>query len=152
MSKSILKDETVIVKFIPEFKNGITDKKHPLYGGFRSNASISIVAPLLKKRIDKIFTPEELKALSEALNGEDLSPNAPFWREYRKDEYGMPKGEFPIFLKKEGAIFNKKNPLDYIKIRVLEDSNIVASSPAEIKKRSSEYRNSWKNCIKYTYY
>lgn len=137
---SILKDEVVIVKFIPDYRNGITDKMHPLYGGFSSNASISIVAPLLTRKIEKIFTKEELEELSAALNGADLSSTSEFWKEYAKDEYGMPKGNFPIFLKKEGAMFNKKNALDYIKIRILEKSNIVAESEKEIKNRSSEYR------------
>lgn len=137
---SILKDETVIVKFIPNFKNGINDKTHPLYGGFSSNASISIVAPLLKRGMENLFTKEELEILSKELNGADLSPNSEFWKEYAKDEYGMPKGNFPIFLKKEGAMFNKKNALDYIKIRILENSPIVAKNEKEIKNRSSEYR------------
>lgn len=140
MSKSILKDETVIVKYIPNFKNGISDKKHPLYGGLSSNATISIPAPLLTRRIEKIFSAEEIEALSKALPGEDLSPTSDFWKEYSKDAYGMPKGYFPIFLKKEGAMFNKKNAIDYIKIRVLEDSPLVASSPEEIKNRASEYK------------
>jgi len=138
--KSILRDELVIVRYIPDFRNGITDKTHPLYGGLSSNATISIVAPLLTRKLDGLFTPEELEELSEALNGEDLSSTAPFWREYRKDDFGMPKGDFPIFLKKEGAMFNKKNAIDYIKIRILENSNKVANSQKEIKNRASEYR------------
>lgn len=140
VKKSIFTEEKVIVKFIPDFKNGITDKSHPLYGGFSSNATIAIPAPLLTRRIEKIFTPEEIQALSDALPGEDLKPTSDFWKEFSKDDYGMPRGFFPIFLKKEGAMFNKNNAIDYIKIRVLEDSNIVAINPDEIKNRQSEYR------------
>jgi hypothetical protein len=137
--KNYLKEGTVIVKFIPDFRNGINDKKHPLYGGLSSNASISIPAPLLTRRIDKIFTKDELEFLGEKLN-EDLSANAPFWREYRKDEFGMPMGVFPIFLKKEGMLLKKSDPLDYIKLKVLQDSEIIANSPAEIGNRKSQYR------------
>lgn len=138
-TRSYLSHGTVIVKFIPDFKNGIQDKKHPLYGGLSSNASIAIPAPLLKRRIDKIFTKDELEFLGKELN-EDLSPNAPFWKEYRKDEFGMPMGVFPIFLKKEGMLLKKDDPLDYIRIKILKDSDLVAASPKEIKNRKSQYR------------
>lgn len=138
-TKNYLKEGTVIVKFIPDFKNGITDKKHPLFGGLSSNASIAIPAPLLKRRIDKIFTEDELEFLGKKLN-EDLAPNSDFWREYRRDDFGMPLGTFPIFLKKEGMLLKKSDPLDYIKIKILKDSEIVANSPAEIKNRKSQYR------------
>lgn len=137
--KNYLTEGVVIVKFVPDFKNGIDDKKHPLYGGLSSNASIAIPAPLLTRRIDKIFTKDELEFLGEQLN-EDLSSNAPFWREYRKDEFGMPMGVFPIFLKKEGMMLYKSDALDYIKIKILKDSDIVANSPAEVKNRTSQYR------------
>lgn len=133
--KNCLTDETVIVKYVPNFKNGITDKTHPLYGGLSSNASIQIPAPLLTRRIDKIFTKEELDFLGHKLN-QDLAPNSDFWREHKKDAYGMPDGDFPIYLKKEGSILNKKEPLDYIYIKILEDSPLVANNPKELKTRS----------------
>lgn len=137
--KNYLKDGSVIVRFIPDYKNGITDKQHPLYGGLSSNASISIPAPLLTRRIDKIFTKDELAFLGEKLN-EDLASNSEFWREYRKDDFGMPMGVFPIFLKKEGAMLHKSDPLDYIKLKILQDSEIISNNPAEIKNRKSQYR------------
>lgn len=138
-SKNYLTEETVIVKYVMDHKNGISDKAHPLYGGLSSNASIAIPAPLLTRRIEKIFEKEELEFLGKELN-EDLSPNSDFWREYRKDEYGMPVGYFPIYLKKEGMFLKKNNALDYIKIRILEDSPIVAKNPEELKLNKSSYR------------
>lgn len=138
--KNYLTEGTVIVKFIPDFKNGIDDKKHPLYGGLSSNASVAIPAPLLMRRIDKIFTKDELAFLADELNEEHLQANAPFWREYRKDEFGMPMGVFPIFLKKEGMMLKKSEAIDYIKIKILQDSDIVAINPGEIKNKKSQYR------------
>lgn len=140
VEKSIFTDEVVIVRYVPNFKNGITDKKHPLYGGFSSNAVLSIPAPLLTRRIEKIFSKQEIEALSAQLPGEDLSPTSDFWKEFSKDEYGMPRGIFPIYLKKEGAMFNKKNPLDYIKIRILEDANVIANDERDAKNRASEIK------------
>lgn len=137
--KNCLTKGKVIVQFIPDFRNGIQDKAHPLYGGLSSNASISIPAPLLTKRIDKIFTKDELEFLGSELN-EDLSANSTFWREYRKDQYGMVNGNFPMFLKKEGDMLHRDDALDFIKIRILEDSDIIANSQAEIKNKASQYR------------
>lgn len=139
MSKSIFTDEQIILKYIPRFDNGITDKMHPLYGGLSSNASINLVAPIMKKRITDLFTKEELEALSSELNT-DLSNNSKFWREYSKDEFGNAISPFPVFMKKEGMLLNKKNPMDYIIIKIMEDSNLVANSPSEIKNRQKEYR------------
>lgn len=137
LTKSYLTEEVVILKYIPNFKNGITDKKHPLYGGLSSNASIAVSAPLLTRRIDEIFTKDELAFLSAELHGEDLSPTSSFWREYRKDEFGMANGYFPIFLRKEGAIFKKNNALDYIYLKILEDFPLIANSPEQASKDGS---------------
>jgi len=126
-----LTEEKVFVKYIMDTKNGITDKTHPLYGGLSTNASIGIPAPILTKRIPYIFTKEELVFLGTELN-EDLNPNSKFWREYRKDDNGMLVDGFPIFLKKEGAMFNKNNAMDFIKIRILQDSEIIANSVDEL--------------------
>lgn len=137
--KSYLTDEVVIVKYLSDTKNGVLDKKHPLYGGLSSNASIAIPAPLLRGGIDKIFSKDELEFLGKELN-EDLAPNSDFWKEYKKDDLGIPLSIFPIFLKKEGMILNKKDPLDYIRIRVLENSPIVAKDPSVVKFARSQYR------------
>lgn len=132
--KSCLTEEKVFVKYIMDNKNGITDKTHPLYGGLSNNASIGISAPLLNRRIQLIFTKEELEFLSNEL-GEDLKPNSKFWKEYRRDDNGMLVDGFPIFLRKEGAIFNKNNALDYIRIKILQDSDIIANSVDEITQK-----------------
>lgn len=138
-TKSILSDEKVFVRYIPDFTNGVTDKTHSLYGGLSSNASIAIVAPILKGGVRHLFTEEEQEQL-EDLTKLDLSTQSDFWKEYRTDGNGVNIGHFPIYLKKEGTMLDKSNPLDFIKLRVLERSNLVAPSPSEVKNRSKEYR------------
>lgn len=133
---SILKDEKVIVQFISNTKNGILDKKHNLYGGLSNKAYIGISAP---RDIYNTFTSEELKELSEVL-GEDLSVKSDFWREYRVDEFGANNGVFPIALYKEGLFLNKNNPLDFIRIRTLEKSPLVAKNHKDARARASEVR------------
>jgi hypothetical protein len=129
-----LSEEKVFVKYLVDKRNGIEDRTHPLYGGLSSNAFIGICAPLLSKRITKIFSKDELDFLSNELN-EDLGVNANFWKEFSKDKSGTPYGIFPICLRKEGALFNKNNALDYIKIRVLEDNDIIANNQEEVTQR-----------------
>lgn len=138
--KNYLSQGKVLVQYIPNFKNGITDKTHPLYGGLSSNASIGIPAPLLSGRIDQIFTEDELAFLADKLNEKSLAPNAEFWREFRQDTYGMTKGHFPIYLKKEGAMFDKSKPLDYIKIKILTHDPVIAKSHEDARDRASEVR------------
>jgi hypothetical protein len=135
-----LSEGKVLVQYIPNFKNGITDKTHPLYGGLSSNAAIGIPAPLLSRRIEKIFSKDELEFLAEQLNEKTLAPNSEFWREFRKDDYGMTQGNFPVYLKKEGAMFDKSKPLDHIIIRILQHDPIIAKSHEDAKDRESEVR------------
>lgn len=133
---SILKDEKVIVQYLNNTKNGITDKKHQLYGGMSNKAFIGIPAP---RDLYKVFTVEELKEL-EGVLGEDLSIKSDFWKEYRVDEFGANNGVFPIALYKEGMLLNKKNPIDYIIVKCLENSPLVAKNHKDAKARTSEAR------------
>lgn len=126
-----LSEEKIFVKFIPSTLNGITDKTHPLHGGLSGNASIGIPAPIMNKRIQHIFTKDELAFLAEEL-GEDTRPNSSFWREFRRDDNNMLVDGFPIYLRKEGTMFNKNNAMDFIKIRILQDSDLIANSVDEI--------------------
>lgn len=130
-------NEKVFVKYLPDLSNGITDKTHPEYGGLSNNARIGICAPVSTRKINDIFSEAELKVLSEEFNDPTLvRGDSDFWKEYITDKHGMSQSIFPIFLKKEGALYNKKNPVDYIYIRVLEDSESLGSSieDARVKK------------------
>lgn len=122
-------DEKVFLKYIHNHSNGISDKTHPEYGGLSNNARVGISAPVSTRRINIIFTPEELALLAAEFNDPTLVNNdSDFWKEYLTDKYGMSKSIFPIFLKKEGAMYNKMNPVDFIYIRILEDSASVGNS------------------------
>ncbi len=119
-------DEKVFLKYIPNFSNGITDKMHPEYGGLSNNARIGISAPVQTNRINVIFSKEELDILAVEFNDPTLvNNNSKFWKEFLVDELGMPVSIFPIYLKKEGMMLNKRFPSDYVYIKILKDSNIV---------------------------
>jgi len=130
-------DEKVYVRYIQDFSNGILDKMHPEYGGLSNNARIGICAPVSTRKINDIFSSEELELLAVEFNDPTLvRGDSDFWKEYITDKHGMSQSIFPIFLKKEGAMYNKKNPIDYIYIRILEDSESTGDSieNAKVKK------------------
>lgn len=137
--EDLLINELVMIQYIPNYKNGINDKTHPLYGGLSNKATVGISAPLHNNGISKLFTPEELQLLGTAI-GEDISPRSDFWKEFRIDQNGMKIGMFPIYVGKDGLLLNKKEPEDFIKIRVLENANLIARSYDEIKERETEVR------------
>jgi hypothetical protein len=138
--KEMFVDEKVFVKYLPDLSNGITDKTHPEYGGLSNNARIGICAPVSTRRINDIFSEDELRVLAEEFNDPTLvRGDSDFWKEYITDKYGMSQSIFPIFLKKEGALYNKKNPIDYIYIRVLEDSESLGGSVEEAKVKKCKF-------------
>jgi hypothetical protein len=138
--EQIFKDERVFLRYIPNFSNGITDKTHPEYGGLSNNAKIGICAPVLTGRINEIFSDEELEILSKELNEPDLAnKSSEFWKEFVTDKHGMSLSIFPIVIKKEGALYNKKNPIDYIYIKILQDSDIIGSSIQNAKEIGAKF-------------
>lgn len=136
----MLSEERVFVRYIPNFTNGISDKSHPEYGGLSNNARIGICAPVSTRKINKLFTVEELAILAIEFNDPSLVNNdSDFWKEYITDQYGMSKSIFPIFLKKEGSMLQKSEPIDFVHIRILEDSESVGSSIEDAKVKGCKF-------------
>lgn len=130
-----LKNEKVIIQFIPKPTKEINDPTHVAYGGKLEGTYDNISPPRLDKgRMLNILTNEEKKGL-EYLMGRDLSIYGEFWRGYRKG------GMFPIALGKEDKELNLSVPEDYIIWKVLLNTNLVANSTDQLK---NEYRASYK--------
>lgn len=130
-----LKNEKVIVQFIPKPTKEITDPKHVAYGGKLEGTYDNISPPRLDKgRMKNILTDKEKKGL-EYLMGRDLSIYGDFWKSYRKG------GMFPIALGKDDTILDLSIPEDYITWKVLLNTNLVANSTEQYK---NEYRASYK--------
>jgi hypothetical protein len=138
--EEMFKDERVILRYIPNFSNGITEKTHPEYGGLSNNSRIGICAPVLTGRINEIFSDAELEILAKELNEPTMiHKTSDFWKEYVTDKHGMSTSIFPIFIKKEGAMYNKKNPIDYIYIKILRDSEIIGNSIKNAKEIGAKF-------------
>lgn len=108
-----LRNEKVTVKYIPREKTGITDPKHPYYGGLADNATVSYTVPILRNGtyVDPL-TKEEKRFLEEYMGLEvnamsvHLKENN-FWDNYR------------VMLSKTDTILDLSTPDGYIRYKVL---------------------------------
>ncbi len=124
-----LEDKIVSVKYITKETNGIQDPKHVAYGGLLNGASITIPAPTLdNKKMKNILTKVEKEGLENILDL-NLSIYGDFWKEGGK-AYEL--GILPIKLTKEESRYDMSDSYDFIKVRVLQASPIVANSLDEV--------------------
>lgn len=108
-----LKNERVTVKFLPKEKTGITDTKHPFYGGLADNAFIDYTVPLLRNgsyvdpltKNEKEFLEDYLGLESGGLSVYNKVDN--FWDNYR------------VRLSKIDTILDLSDANDYIRYKVL---------------------------------
>jgi len=130
-----LTDEIVSVKYISKETNGITDVKHVAFGGLLNGALIAIPAPTMDNgKMKNLLTNVEKAGLEHILKGVDLSIYGSFWKE-GGGAYTM--GILPIYLGKDETRLNKSDPYDYIKLKVLIASPIVANTLDEVRHRAT---------------
>lgn len=106
-----LPNETVVVKFIKR-KQGLAanvDDNHVISGGMLNNAKKKFSAPLQRNgAVANVLTAAEKKTL-EALTGLDLSVYGEFWQTF----------SVPLFKADANNILNLRDPMDYIKYKIL---------------------------------
>ena len=134
-----LRNESIIVRFVPSYKNGITDKRHLIYGGMIEGAKRTFVVP---KRSDGLFvnvlTNEEKEYLEDAMG---LEPNA--MSIYKKTDNfwddSNPNGINTVTLEKGDNYLNLANPEDYIKYKILlANTEFICKSQQELQDRPKE--------------
>lgn len=111
--QNCLKNERVIVRFVPHQTGLVTDKKHVLYGGMADSATCVYTVPMLQSgQLVNVLTDSE-KAFLEDYMG--LEYNA--LSVYRKDDnYWFNR---QVILRKEDNYLNLRVPDDYIKYKIL---------------------------------
>ena len=118
---SCLRNEKVIVRFIPS-TNPLwgNNKKHVLYGGMSNNSIRVFVVPRLRNgSYVNVLTNEEKEFLEYYMGLENnaLSVYNPdsknFWNDANPNGIGM------IILRKEDTVLDLSNPNDYIKYKIL---------------------------------
>jgi hypothetical protein len=136
-----LEDKVVSIKYIPNERNGIKDIKHVAYGGMLNGATIAIPAPTMDNgKMKNLLTKVEKEGLESILKGVDLSIYGDFWKETARDgsrggAYEM--GILPIYLGKDELRLRKDDPYDYLRLKVLMVSPIVANSLDEVRHRAT---------------
>lgn len=125
----VLKNEKVIVRFIPKRRGLITDPKHLLFGGMAEGSKLTLTTPLLKNGgYANVLTTNEKNCLERKLG---LEPNAlsvhntknNFWSD------ANPEGVGRVSLIKGDNVFDLSDPMQYIKYKVvIANKDVVASS------------------------
>lgn len=131
-----LRNEKVIVRFVPSQSAMVHQAGHVLDGGMAENATRTYVVPRLKSGIYKnVLTNAEKECLEEVMQ---LEPNAlsihkktnNFWDD--SNDQGVNK----VVLHKHDNVLDLSNPVDYIKYKILlANSDLIASSHTELMER-----------------
>ena len=126
-----LRNEKVIVRFVPKSNDSIIDKKHVAYGGMMENSLRGFTVPVLNNGTFKnILTDNEKAFLEEAL-GLEINGLSVY---NKKDNYW---DDYLIKLSKQDTILDLSNPEDYIKYKVLlANKDTVAPSMKSLKELS----------------
>lgn len=114
-----LKNEQIIIRYLPRQSRMVTNPKHVLFGGMAENATRTFVVPMLSSgRYVNVLTDSEKDFLEELMG---LSPNAlsiykkvdNFWDD--ANEAGISK----VTLRKQDNYLNLANVEDYIRYKIL---------------------------------
>ena len=132
-----LRNERVIVRFVPKENDSITDRKHVAFGGLMDNAVRGFTVPMLSNGTYKNILTDNEKAYLEELLGLEANGLSVY---NKKDNYWE---NFLIRLTKQDTILDLSNPEDYIKYKVLlANKDTIAPSMKvlrEARKATYEY-------------
>ena len=132
-----LRNERVIVRFIPKETAMVHNKNHILYGGMADNATRSFVVPRLNSTgmYVNVLTNEEKNYLEYAMGLEENAlsiyrRNDNFWDD--SNERGIGR----VVLHKQDNYLDLSNPSDYIKYKILlANKDKIAPSHQELEDR-----------------
>lgn len=133
---SCLRNEKIIVRFLPKQTNLVSNPKHVLYGGMAETATRTFVVPKLTSGLfANVLTKQEKDFLEDIMG---LEPNA--LSIYRKeDNFWDDSNENNICevkLRKQDNYFDLSNPRDYIKYKILlANKDFIAPSLQALEDR-----------------
>jgi hypothetical protein len=134
---SCLRNERIIVRFVPKPTAMVHDPKHILYGGMAENATRSFVVPRLSSTgmFKNVLTDSEKEFLERAMGLEYnalsiYKKNNNFWDD------SNPMGIGRVILHKQDNYLDLSIPEDYIKYKILlANKDEIASSLRELEDR-----------------
>lgn len=115
-----LRNERIIVRFVPRETAMIHDKRHVLYGGMAESATRNFVVPRLRSTglYKNVLTKEEKRYLEHVMGLEEDALNIyrrhdNFWDDSNENGIGR------VTLHKQDNYLDLSNPADYIKYKIL---------------------------------
>ena len=130
-----LRNERVIVRFVPRPNAMIHDKRHPLYGGMATNAKRTFVVPRLSSTgiYKNVLTNSEKKFLEKKM-GLELDALSIYNRRNNFWDDSNPNGIGKVTLQKQDNYLDLSIPEDYIKYKILlANKDQIASSIQELE-------------------
>lgn len=132
-----LRNERVIVRFVPRPTELVQNPHHVLYGGMAENATRSFVVPRLNStgRFVNILTNEEKECLEHVM-GLEYNALSVYKRENNFWDDSNPQGIGRVVLHKQDNYLDLSVPEDYIKYKILlANKDSIAPSLQEMEDR-----------------
>lgn len=129
-----LRNEKVIVRFVPRQNALVHRKGHLLDGGMAEDAVVSYVVPLLSTGIFKNVLTNAEKDFLEYAMGLKEGALSVYNKENNFWDDSNPRGIGRVSLRKQDNYFDLSNPQDYIKVKILlANKNEIAGSMQELE-------------------
>lgn len=125
-----LRNERVIVRFLPKENDNITDRKHVAFGGLMDNAVRGFTVPMLSNGTYKNVLTDNEKSYLEDLLGLEVNGLSVY---NKKDNYWE---NYLIRLTKQDTILDLSDPEDYIKYKVLLANNDTIAPSMRVLKEA----------------
>lgn len=114
-----LRNERIVVRFVPKTNKKITNPKHILYGGMAESATRTFVVPRLTTgRYVNVLTNSE-KAFLEDLMGLEFNALSIYNKKNNFWDNTNDEGISKVVLKKQDNYLDLSDPNDYIKYKIL---------------------------------
>ena len=132
-----LRNERILVKFLPQETSMVHNKNHVLYGGMADSATKSFVVPRLASTgmFKDVLTNNEKRFLEQAMGLEDNALSVykkkdNFWDDSNNEGIGK------VILHKKGNYLDLSIPEDYIKYKILlANKDKICPSLQELEER-----------------
>lgn len=132
-----LRNEKIIVRFVPSPTAMVQRKGHILFGGMAENATRSFVVPILNKTgmFKNILTDNEKSFLEKAM-GLEINALSIYKKENNFWDDSNPKGIGRVTLHKQDNYFDLSIPEQYIQYKILlANKDYIAASMEELENR-----------------
>jgi hypothetical protein len=136
---SCLSNTKIIVRKIMKTKNGITDKKHVMYGGMLENSKKTFCVPMLSSgSYVNVLTNDE-KAFLEDFMGLDHNALSVYKKYDNFWDDTNPNGCGSVTLGKRDTILDLSNPNDFIRYKVLlANKDFICPSMEDLDNRPKQ--------------